>query len=424
MEQNKFDVLVVGGGAAGMMAAGTSAESGCRTLLLEKNSRLGRKLLITGKGRCNICNNCDVHTVIEHIPTNPRFLYSAVSRFPPAEVIAFFEGLGLAVKTERGNRVFPQSDMAKDVVDALVSFVRGSGAQVRTGTAAHLLLEGGAVKGVRTAAGHALLADHVIVCCGGLSYPGTGSTGDGYRLAEEAGHTVIPAKPSLVPLVAYGTDCGAMQGLSLRNIRIHVRDTERNTVVFEEFGELLFTHFGLSGPVVLSASSHMRGMRPGRYELDIDLKPALSEEQLDMRLQRDFEKHHNKDYCNALGDLLPRKMIPVIVKRSGIAPDAKCNQITREERRGLLALLKRFPISIKGFRPIEEAIITSGGVAVGEIDPKTMGSKLVSGLYFAGEVIDVDAYTGGFNLQIAFATGRLAGGAVYQSMNKRGELRL
>lgn len=414
MNALKYDVLVIGGGAAGTIAAGTSAENGYRTVLLEKNSRLCRKVMITGKGRCNICNNCDVNTVIENVPTNPRFLYGAVSKFPPSAVIDFFESMGLAVKTERGNRVFPESDTARDVVDALANYVKQSGAKVMTAAADQLLVADGAVQGVMTAEGKTILADNVVICCGGVSYPGTGSTGDGYRLAMQAGHTIVPTKPSLVPLVAYGTDCSAMQGLSLRNIRVKVHDTKKQTVLFEDFGELLFTHFGLSGPVVLSASSHMRNMEPDRYTVSIDLKPALSEEQLDVRLQRDFDKNHNKDFINALGELLPRKMIPVVVKRSGIAPDTKCNQITREARHVFLELLKNFTISIKGFRPINEAIITSGGVSVKEINPKTMGSKLVSGLYFAGEVIDVDAYTGGFNLQIAFATGKLAGNSVYQ----------
>ena len=412
--EKQYDVLVIGGGAAGMIAAATGAEQGYTTALLEKNDRLGRKLLITGKGRCNICNDCDVNTVIEHVPTNPRFLYGAVSKFPPEDVIDFFTSHGLAVQTERGNRVFPESDRAKDVVDTLVRYVHQSGAQILKGTAKNLLIEDGAVKGVVTGDGKTILAENVIVCCGGMSYPLTGSTGDGYRLAEQAGHTIVPPRPSLVPLVAYGTDCGAMQGLSLRNIRIRVLKTESGKEVYEDFGELLFTHFGLSGPVILSASSHMQKMAAGKYQVSIDLKPALTEEQLDLRLQRDFEKNLNKDFANALGDLLPRKMIPVMVKRSGIPADRKCNQITREERHRFLSLLKNFSVTIKGFRPIEEAIITSGGVSVKEVSPKTMGSKLVSGLYFAGEVLDVDAYTGGFNLQIAFATGKLAGSSVYQ----------
>ncbi len=410
----QYDVLVIGGGAAGTIAAGTSAENGYRTALLEKNSRLGRKVLVTGKGRCNICNNCDVNTVIENVPTNPRFLYSALAKFPPREVIEFFEDLGLPLKTERGNRVFPQSDRAMDVVDTLTSYVKHSGAKILQGEADQLLIEDGAVKGVELKDGRVIHADNVIICCGGVSYPGTGSTGDGYRLAMQAGHTIVPTRPSLVPLVAYGTDCSAMQGLALKNISVKVRHAEKKTVVFEDFGEMLFTHFGLSGPVILSASSHMQDMEAGKYELSIDLKPALSEEQLDLRLQRDFEKNLNKDFINALNELLPRKMIPVMVKYSGIAPDTKCNQITREQRRELLNQLKNFTVLIKGFRPIDEAIITSGGVSTKEISPKTMASKLVSGLYFAGEVIDVDAYTGGFNLQIAFSTGKLAGDSVYQ----------
>lgn len=410
----QYDVLVVGGGAAGTIAAGTSAENGYRTALLEKNNRLGRKVLITGKGRCNICNNCDVNTVIENIPTNPRFLYGALAKFKPSDVIDFFEGMGLPVKTERGNRVFPQSDRAMDVVDTLTAYVKQSGAKILQGEADQLIIEDGAVKGIETKDGRKIYADNVIICCGGVSYPGTGSTGDGYRLAMQAGHTIIPTRPSLVPLVAYGTDCSAMQGLALKNIGVKMRNVEKQTVAYEDFGEMLFTHFGLSGPVILSASSHMPDMEAGKYELSIDLKPALSEEQLDLRLQRVFENNLNKDFINALGELLPRKMIPIMVKRSGIAPNTKCNLITREQRHNLLDQLKNFKVLIKGFRPIEEAIITSGGVSTKEISPKTMASKLVSGLYFAGEVIDVDAYTGGFNLQIAFSTGKLAGNSVYQ----------
>lgn len=420
MSQIKYDVIVVGGGAAGMMAAGTAAQNGCRVLLLEKNTRLGRKLLITGKGRCNILNNCDVATVIASVPSNGRFLYGAVSKFPPQEIMRFFEGLGVPVKTERGNRVFPQSDCSRDVVDALVGFVKHHGVQVEVGAVSHLLLHDGAVAGVVLETGGERYAPQVIVCCGGLSYPGTGSTGDGYRLAQEAGHTIVEPRPSLVPLVANGKDCPAMQGLSLKNVAIQVYDTKKKHMIYEDFGEMLFTHFGMTGPIILSASSHTREMEPGRYEILLDVKPALTPEQLDVRLQRDFEKNQNRDFINSLSELLPRKLIPVMVAHSGIAPNTKCNQITRESRRRFASLLKGFRISIKGFRPIAEAVITSGGVSVREVDPKTMASKRVAGLYFAGEVLDVDAYTGGFNLQIAFSTGRLAANSL--DSERKGDL--
>lgn len=407
-EERTYDVIVIGGGASGMMAAGVAAQNGYRTLLVEKNTRLGRKLIITGKGRCNITNDCDVDQVIASVPSNGRFLYSAVSKFPPQDVIRFFEDLGVPVKTERGNRVFPQSDCSYDVVDAMGRFVREQGAKILTGTVSRLLFQDGAVSGAELEDGRQIQADHVIVCCGGMSYPGTGSTGDGYRLAQQAGHTVTPLRPSLVPLTAYGRECAAMQGLSLKNVAIQVYDTKKQRMIYEDFGEMLFTHFGLTGPIILSASSHMRDMGPGRYEIHLDVKPALTPEQMNARLQRDFEKNQNKDFINSLSELLPRKMIPVMVEKSGIAPDTKCNQITRQARQAFGRLLKDFRIVVKGFRPIEEAIITSGGVCTKEVSPKTMGSKLVPGLSFAGEVLDVDAYTGGFNLQIAFSTGRLA----------------
>lgn len=407
-EERTYDVIVIGGGAAGMMAAGVAAQNGYQTLLVEKNTRLGRKLIITGKGRCNITNDCDVDQVIASVPSNGRFLYSAVSKFPPQDVIRFFEDLGVPVKTERGNRVFPQSDCSYDVVDAMGRFVREQGAKILTGTVSRLLFQDGAVSGAELEDGRQIWADHVIVCCGGMSYPGTGSTGDGYRLAQQAGHTVTPLRPSLVPLTAYGRECAAMQGLSLKNVAIQVYDTKKQHMIYEDFGEMLFTHFGLTGPIILSASSHMRDMGPGRYEIHLDVKPALTPEQMNARLQRDFEKNQNKDFINSLSELLPRKMIPVMVEKSGIAPDTKCNQITRQARQAFGRLLKDFRIVVKGFRPIEEAIITSGGVCTKEVSPKTMGSKLVPGLSFAGEVLDVDAYTGGFNLQIAFSTGRLA----------------
>ncbi len=406
------DVLVIGGGAAGLMAAGTAAQNGLHVCLVEKNGRMGRKIMITGKGRCNITNHCDVQTFIASVPTNGRFLYSAINQFTPQDTMDFFEGLGLPVKVERGNRVFPQSDKARNVVDTLTGFVQDHGVQIVTGEVKRLILKEHKVGGVELEGGAQIFADTVIVCCGGASYPGTGSTGDGYKLARQAGHTVTELRPSLVPLVVHGGECPEMMGLSLKNVAIRVMDTEKKKQIYDDFGEMLFTHFGLSGPLILSASAHMREMSPDRYRIQIDLKPALSPEQLDARIQRDFEQNLNRDFSNSLNDLLPRKMIPVVINRSEIPPEIKCNQITREMRRHLVQLLKSFEFSVAGFRPVEEAIVTSGGVKVSELNPKTMESKLVSGLYFAGEVIDVDAYTGGFNLQIAFCTGRLAANSI------------
>ena len=331
--------------------------------------------------------------------------------------MAFFEGRGLPLKTERGARVFPVSDKARDVVDTLIRYVEGNGAVFHRGRAVSLFVEDGVLRGVCLENGEKLLAQRVILACGGASYPGTGSNGDGYRLAQEAGHRIVPLKPSLVPLVAAGTDCRDMMGLSLRNIGISVWDTDKKKEVYKDFGELLFTHFGLSGPVILSASSHMRNMSPGRYRVDIDLKPALRPEQLDARLQRDFSQNLNRDFLNSLSALLPRKLIPVAVKRSGIPGGKKCNSITREERLRFGRLLKAFSFEITGFRPIEEAIVTSGGVDVRQVSPHTMESKLLPGLYFAGEMLDVDAYTGGFNLQIAFSTGRAAAAGAVESLS-------
>lgn len=404
-----YDVIVAGGGAAGMMAAGAAAEAGARVLLVEKNSRLGRKLRITGKGRCNVTNHCTVQEVIANTPSNGRFLYGALSRFGPADMESFLENLGVPLKVERGNRVFPVSDKAQDIVDALESYVRRSGAEIAEDRVEELWMEDGTVRGAKLARAGRIAAESVILACGGLSYPGTGSTGDGYRLARSAGHTIQELRPSLVPLVAEDPDCAELQGLSLRNIAVRLVDQKKKKVVFEDFGELLFTHFGLSGPVILSASSHIREMEPGRYRILIDLKPGLTPEQLDARLLRDFEKNINRNFINSLDALLPRKLIPVAVRRSGIPPETKCNAVTQEQRRGFGGLLKAFSVTIKGFRPIAEAIVTSGGVSVKEVDPRTMESKKTRGLYLAGELLDVDAYTGGFNLQIAFSTGRLAG---------------
>lgn len=407
---NSYDVIVVGAGPAGMMAAGTAAEQGKRVLLLEKKEHPGKKLAITGKGRCNVTNQCENSEVIASVPTNGRFLYSALSVFSPQDTMEFFERLGVPLKVERGNRVFPQSDKASDIVEALVYFVRRNGVELVTGEAvSKILLQDGKVNGVETKEGNCYYSSKVLIACGGSSYPGTGSNGDGIRLAQKAGHTISPLRPSLVALrMQEQEECAAMQGLALKNCGIEVYDQKKKRRIYKDFGELLFTHFGLSGPVILSASAHMREMEPGRYRISLNLKPALSPEQLDARLQRDFTENRNRDFSNSLGALLPRKLIPVIIERSGIPPHWKCNQITRVQRTAFASLLRDFSFTVEGFRPIEEAIVTSGGVSVKEVNPKTMESKKVLGLYFAGEVLDVDAYTGGFNLQIAFATGRLA----------------
>lgn len=400
-----MNIIVIGGGAAGLMAAGTAAESGARVTLFETNEKVGRKLFITGKGRCNVCNDCDVQGVLQNVPVNPRFLYSALGCFSPADVMAFFEGHGVPLKTERGNRVFPVSDKSADIIDALFTWVKRSGVTIVHETVESLVLQDGKVAGVH-ARGRDYPADRVIVATGGASYPQTGSTGDGYRFAKAAGHTVVPPNPSLVPLVTPG-GCEELMGLSLRNVQVTV--FENNKKIWSDFGEMLFTHFGLSGPLILSASAHMRHFGSKGYHIEIDLKPALDEKTLDRRLLGDFDKHKNSDFINALGDLLPRKIIPAVVRMSEIDPRAKVNGITKAQRAALLHTLKHFLVVVSGKRPIAEAIITSGGVSVKEVNPKTMESKKCAGLYFAGEVLDVDAYTGGFNLQIAWSTGRLAG---------------
>ena len=404
----EYDAIVVGGGAAGLMAAGVSASRGRRTAVFEKNGQLGRKLRITGKGRCNVANDCSVQEVIAAAPRGGKFLYGALSAFPPGEVMTFFEGLGVPLKTERGRRVFPVSDRADDIADALARFALDSGAVVVREPVTAVLEEQGRAAGVRTARGDYGVSS-VLLACGGSSYPGTGSNGDGARLAKALGHTVSPLAPSLVPLVEDGGFCARMMGLSLRNCGLKVTQKGGKKPVYEDFGELLFTHFGLSGPTVLSASAHMHPMERGRYTVHIDLKPALDGAQLDARLLRDFEKNKNRVFANSLGDLLPQKLIPVAVERSGIPPETRCHSVTREQRRAFCALLKDFTVEVKNFRPIAEAIVTSGGVSLKEVDPRTMESKLVKGLYFAGEILDADAYTGGYNLQIAFSTGRLAG---------------
>ena len=408
------EVLVIGGGAAGMMAAITAAEAGAAVTLLERNEKVGRKLNITGKGRCNITNNCSAEEALANIPRNSRFLFSAFSRFDCAAAMAFFEKRGLALKTERGNRVFPVSDSAYDVTDTLRDAMRRSHVKIVHDRAVELLLgEEGQLCGVRGEK-QRYAADRVILATGGVSYPATGSTGDGYAMAEAAGHTIIPPKPSLISLVCSDNCCGRMQGLSLRNVALTVKNKKKKTV-YEDFGEMLFTDKGVTGPMILSASAHLRDYEKDQYRLRIDLKPALDEEKLDERLLRDLEEQHNRDFGNVLAGLVPRSMIGVIVERTEIPSNTKANSVTRQQRRRLLETLKSFELTVTGPGPMEQAIITSGGVKTGEINPATMESKKLPGLYFAGEIIDVDAYTGGFNLQIAWATGYAAGLAVAQT---------
>ena len=402
------EIIVIGAGPAGMMAAGAAAEAGAKVTLIEKNAKVGRKLAITGKGRCNITNLCDNEEFIAHLTANPRFLYSAINRFSCYDAVAFFEEHGLRTKVERGNRVFPESDRALDVVDTLYRYVTDLGVRIIRGEVGELIVDDGAVKGV-ILGGQRITADAVIVATGGLSYQATGSTGDGYRFAKAAGHTVTPLLPSLIPLVSDDADIPDLQGLSLKNVAIKVIDNNSKEEIYSDFGEMLFTHFGLSGPIILSASTHMRAMSPERYTAHIDLKPALDPDTLDKRIVRDLGEFANKDIVNAMPALMPKKLIPVILGRSGIHEHTKCNTVTAVQRRVLRDTLKDFTVNIHSFRPLNEAIVTHGGVDVREIDPRTMQSKRVRGLYFAGEVLDLDAYTGGFNLQIAYSTGRLAG---------------
>ena len=399
-----YDGIVIGGGPAGMFAAITAARQGNRVLLLEKNDRLGKKLLITGKGRCNVTNHCDEREVLQNIPRNGRFLFSAMAAYPPEKVMAFFEGNGCPLKTERGKRVFPVSDKAASILDCLKDQLRRSHVTLQTATVKAIHTNDGVVSGVETEK-EKFGAKWVILATGGASYPTTGSTGDGYTMAEMLGHTVIPAEGSLVPLETQGHDCQDMQGLSLRNVGVKLLNA-KGKVLYKDFGELLFTHFGVSGPTVLSASAHLKGEG---CTLMLDLKPALDEGKLDARILRDLEMYQNRAMENALTDLLPRSMIPVVLRRLDIDPNLQANSLKKQQRRALVELLKGFTITISGKRPVAEAIITSGGVKVSEIDPKTMESKIVPGLYFAGEIIDCDAYTGGFNLQIAWATAYAAG---------------
>ena len=405
-----YDGIIIGGGPAGMFAAITAAGRGQKVLLLERNDRLGKKLLITGKGRCNVTNHCPGQEVLQNTPRNGKFLYSAMNAFPPEKAMAFFEEKGCALKTERGNRVFPVTDKSQSVLECLQQELRRQHVTVKTARVRKILTEEGSVTGVETQ-NEKIYAGWVILATGGASYPTTGSTGDGYTMAEALGHTVVAPQGSLVPLETAGTDAQDMQGLALRNCGVKLLNA-KGKVLYKDFGELLFTHFGVSGPTVLSASCHLKGEG---CSLVIDLKPALEDNKLDDRIQRDLELYKNRSMENALTDLLPRSMIPVVLRRLDIDPEMQANSLTRQKRRGLVELLKAFSLEITGKRPVAEAIITSGGIKVGEIDPRTMQSKKVPGLYFAGEIIDCDAYTGGFNLQIAWATAYAAGMSVGES---------
>lgn len=406
-------VAVIGAGAAGLMAAYAAAQEGAKVLLFESNEKVGRKIMITGKGRCNVTNNCDTQTFLTNIPQNPRFLYSALGAFGVQETMAFFEEQGVPLKTERGNRVFPQSDRSVDIVDALYRAMQRAGVTILHKRVTDLHTdESGAICAVE-ADGQRYPVERAILATGGKSYPLTGSTGDGYVLAQKLGHTVTPLRPSLIPLTCEGKDCPRMQGLSLKNVALTIY--ENNKKLHDGFGEMLFTHFGISGPLVLSASAHMRRWGSAQYRAEIDLKPALDRQTLDKRILSDFSERQNVDFHNALSALLPRKMIPIVIAHSGIDPHMKVHSITKKQRAALVTAIKQFPLTVTGTRPIEEAIVTSGGVSVREVSPKTMESKKVSGLYLAGELLDVDGYTGGFNLQIAWSTGFLAGQSAARS---------
>ena len=399
-------IAVVGGGAAGLMAAGEAARLGGDVTLFEKNEKLGRKIAITGKGRCNVTNLCSIGEFLSNVPTNPRFLYSALNYFSPEDCFAFFEDLGAGLKTERGKRVFPISERAFDIVDALKKFVKINKVKIKFANTEKILTADKKITGL-TAGGREYFFDRVIICTGGISYPGTGSTGDGYRFAREAGHRVTDLRASLIPLEINEKFCRELEGLSLKNIKLYLY--ENDIRIFEDMGEMLFTNFGISGPLALSASSHIRDPAGKSYKIKLDLKPGLDWELLDRRILSDFEKYKNKDFKNSLGDLLPKKLIPVFLGILDIGTERKINGITKGEREKLARLLKNFEMGFKNFRPVEEAVITCGGVDTNEIFSNKMESKLISGMYFAGEVIDIDAYTGGFNLQIAFSTGKLAG---------------
>lgn len=410
-------VIVIGGGPAGIMAAISSARLGNEVILLEKNSSLGKKILITGKGRCNITSSINIEDFIKNIPGNGKFLYSSFQNFTNLDIIKLIENNGIAVKQERGNRIFPVTDKAQDVLNCFIKELKKyKNISIKTNAKVEkILAKENEIEGVILADGEKILADKIILSTGGKSYPLTGSTGDGYKFAKQLGHSIETPRGSLVPLIADNL-CKEMQGLSLKNVKVQIIDIEKNKKIYEDFGEMLFTHFGVSGPTILSGSAHLlryknvdKLLKENKIKLLIDLKPALSIEELDKRILRDFEELKNKAFKNSLDKLLPKKLIDVVIKLSNISPDKKVNSITKQERQNLVEILKKFEITLLGFRPVEEAIITAGGVSIKEINPKTMESKLVKGLYFAGEIIDVDAYTGGFNLQIAYSTGYTAG---------------
>ena len=416
-EKNMANVIVIGGGPAGMMAAITAAEYGNNVTIIEKNSDFGKKLLITGKGRCNITSSLYMSEFIKNTPGNGQFLYSAFQNYTNTDIIDFLKRQGLEVKEERGNRIFPVTDKSIDVLNCFKSKINELKIKKLFNTRVQkILVQNGEVLGVRTDK-EIIQTDKIILATGGKSYPLTGSTGDGYLIAKNIGHKVTEIRPSLVPLVIYEkNECKEMQGLSLRNVGIKIIDESKNKLIYEDFGEMVFTHFGISGPTILSGSAHLVRykkiddlMKEQKIKLQIDLKPALTEEQLDERILRDFKEFKNKQFKHALDKLLPQKMIPIVIEKTKINEEKRVNEITKEERRNLVKVLKKFELTIKDFRPVEEAIITSGGINIKEINPKTMESKLVKGLYFAGEVIDVDSYTGGFNLQIAYSTGYTAG---------------
>ena len=407
MQNGQREIAVIGGGPAGMMGAIYASQNGALVTLFEKNDRLGKKLAITGKGRCNVTNDCENQEFLKNVISNPKFLYASISNFDTSDTKAFFENAGVPLKTERGRRVFPVSDKAIDIVMALKKTMLDYGVTVKNEKVLEIKADCGEVTGIKTSRGEYSF-DAVILATGGASYTGTGSDGDGFRFAKELGHEIVPLVPSLVPLETT-EDVSEIMGVSLKNVVLKIRNNENGKIVFEELGEMLFTHFGLTGPLVLSASCHMQGMKRAKYSALIDFKPALDRQTLDNRILSDFSKQLNKDFQNSLGSLLPSKIIPFMVRKSGIDPQAKVNSITKEQRTSLVDTLKSLTLEIYGFRPLNEAIVTQGGVKTNEINPSTMESKIVKGLYFAGEVIDVDAYTGGYNLQIAFSTGALAG---------------
>lgn len=407
MRKNNAQIVVIGGGPSGFMTAITAAENGCETVLVEKNGSLAKKLRISGKGRCNILNNCSVEEVISEICSNNKFIKSALYKFSPSDAYSYFENtIGIKLKTERGRRVFPQSDNANEVADKLIKYAKAHGVKIYRDRVKNILSENGRVIGVKCEQNE-FYCENIALCTGGFSYPGTGSTGDGHRMAAGLGHGITEIRPSLVPLKTNDDACARLSGVGLKNIRL--KAYENNKVIFNDLGEMLFAHFGLTGPLILSASAHMGDFSKNKYRISIDLKPALSEEQLDERVLRDFSEVLNKDFKNALDKLLIKALIPVIIERSGIDPEKKVNLISRKERAGLVSVLKNFDFDIIKPLDISAAIVTKGGVAVDEVNPNTMESKLVKGLYFAGEILDLDAYTGGYNLQIAWSSGRLAG---------------